>query len=654
MDETTVTVSSTTGKTPPTLLVLATIVAVLVLSVDLFIPMSIAGGAPYVALIICGWWMSTRTAPLFLATIASALIIAGYLIVLDDAMVRPGFGDRGLVILVLWGVAVFLWRIKDADNHLEQEMAAHQRIENALLDTRNEMEKKFEERTRKLQQSQAWSSSVIKALEVTGEGLFVVSDQYKIEHMNQVLIDMFGDRTGETCYQAVADRNDPCDYCKLSAVTQNGETLSYEPVIANGKTFSIFATPFENADGSTSKLEVINDITALREEEQKLVDAVESISEGFVLYDSNDRLIICNSRFKEFYGYSDDDAKPGVHAHDLGLLDVERDIVLLNSAPENYIHRRGGRESREGLIFTVELKDGRILETHDEVTASGGLVSIQADVTQIKQARQELQKSHEELETRVEERTRELAHSMEKVEIANRAKSELMATVSHELRTPLNAIIGFSDFLKNESFGPIGHSKYKECVEDISNSGQHLLELISDILDASAIESGKLELQEDDLNLASLVDASLRLVNHRATEGSVQLKADLGKNLPRLHVDGRRIKQILLNMLSNAIKFTPAGGRVLVKTFLDENGAYVLTIGDTGVGMSGPELEKAMSEFGQVGRTDANKYEGTGLGLPLTKGLVELHGGTFDISSEKGAGTVVTITFPKERVVNIF
>lgn len=238
----------------------------------------------------------------------------------------------------------------------------------------------------------------------------------------------------------------------------------------------------------------------------------------------------------------------------------------------------------------------------------------------------------------------------------NKAKSDLMANMSHELRTPLNAIIGFSDTMRSEVFGPIGNDKYHDYLQDIHHSGEHLLELINDILDVSAIEQGALELHEENVVLIDLVNTSVRLIRPRADIGKVNVDVTVSRDdeLPALYVDARRVKQVLLNLLSNAVKFTPERGTVTVQSWLKDDGGLAICVGDTGIGMNSKEVEVAMSSFGQVDSGLDRKHEGTGLGLPLTKGLMELHGGALHIQSSKGQGTRITATFPKTRVVQDF
>lgn len=390
---------------------------------------------------------------------------------------------------------------------------------------------------------------------------------------------------------------------------------------------------------------------------EQLNDAIENIQEGFVLFNPEGRLVVCNNRYRNFYNYSEEDTRPGTHTKDLGLLDIERGNVILEGESSDYVERRDpSKRLRSSLI--VHLKDGRILEVRDHQTNAGGIVSIQEDVTEREKAGKLLQQAHDDLERRVAERTLELSQEIaerkraeEKAEIASRAKSDLMANMSHELRTPLNAIIGFSDSMLAETFGPLGNEKYQEYMKDIHLSGEHLLELINDILDVSAIEADALELNEELVNLSDIVEASIHLITPRAEQGKVKVSSSVGSDIPFIYADGRRVKQVLLNLLSNAVKFTPNGGFVSVKSNLGSDGSLALSIIDSGIGMDEEEAALALSSFGQVDSGLDRKHEGTGLGLPLTKGLVELHGGIMKIDSRKGRGTTVTVTFPEKRIV---
>ncbi|MBM3581717.1 MAG: PAS domain S-box protein, partial [Alphaproteobacteria bacterium] len=246
----------------------------------------------------------------------------------------------------------------------------------------------------------------------------------------------------------------------------------------------------------------------------------------------------------------------------------------------------------------------------------------------------------------------DLVAAKTEAEAANRFRGELLANTSHELRTPLNAVIGFSDILKTEAFGPLS-PKYREYAADINNAGRHLLRLVNDILDMSAIDAGKLDLAEERLDLVDLLKDVTRLINHRAEAGGIELRAKIPEKLPFLVADERRIKQITLNLLSNAIKFNAPGGSVTLAAGRTADGSLFFSVADTGVGMDEEEVAVAMSRFGQVDSSLARKHEGTGLGLPLAHELVELHGGRFEIASAKGRGTTVTVTFPPERTVRI-
>ncbi|MCE3233597.1 MAG: sensor histidine kinase [Rickettsiaceae bacterium] len=232
-------------------------------------------------------------------------------------------------------------------------------------------------------------------------------------------------------------------------------------------------------------------------------------------------------------------------------------------------------------------------------------------------------------------------------ETQNQQKSMFLANVSHELRTPLNAIIGFSEIIKDEVMGPVGHPQYKEYVTDINTSGVHLLSLINDILDYSKAEAKKLDVESVDIDVSKIAHSCMRLVEPRANETKIKLVERLPDKQVVLSADPKRMKQIILNLLSNAVKFTPEGGEVSLTVEEDAVGGLVIvTVVDTGIGIAAKDISKAMSPFGQIDSSISRRYEGTGLGLPLSKKLTELMGGKFEIKSEVGLGTTVILTFP--------
>jgi two-component system cell cycle sensor histidine kinase PleC len=236
-------------------------------------------------------------------------------------------------------------------------------------------------------------------------------------------------------------------------------------------------------------------------------------------------------------------------------------------------------------------------------------------------------------------------------EEANLAKSQFLATMSHELRTPLNAIIGFSEVMKGELFGAHSVAAYRDYSGDIHSSGQHLLMLINEILDLSRVESGRYELKEEPVTLISVVDECRHLLTLRAKKRDITIHDAAEHELPRLWADERAIRQITLNLLTNAIKFTPQGGDVFVKVGWTRSGGQYLSIRDTGPGVPEEEIPIIMSSFGRGSTAQKNADEGTGLGLPIVKGLVELHGGTFTFTSKVGEGTEVIVIFPPRRVM---
>ena len=382
--------------------------------------------------------------------------------------------------------------------------------------------------------------------------------------------------------------------------------------------------------------------------ETRLRDAIDSVSEAFVLWDSNDRLLLCNKSYRVFFSLEPRRLKPGASRDTVDML-VRQAIKQENAHPE-------GRPN----LREVEMNNGRWLQISERRTAEGGLVMTAADITAIKRQDEARRLNEEQLREVVQTleqsqaRAAELARNYEvekiRAEDANRAKSEFLANMSHELRTPLNAINGFSEIMVGEMFGPMGDSRYREYAQDILSSGQHLLALINDVLDMSKIEAGKMNLRFEPLRLSDVIEDSVRLVHNRADAAGLRLGVEL-PTLPKVEADYRAVKQIMLNLLSNALKFTPAGGRISVTARLRSGGpngeSIEVTVRDTGIGISNEDLARLAQPFEQVENRGSKTHHGTGLGLALTKTLVEMHHGAFHIdSSAPGQGATASFTLP--------
>ena len=245
-----------------------------------------------------------------------------------------------------------------------------------------------------------------------------------------------------------------------------------------------------------------------------------------------------------------------------------------------------------------------------------------------------------------------LAADLTKSEAQSMAKSEFIANLSHELRTPLNAIIGFSDIMSNESLGPIGSSKYKEYSTDIHKAGNHLLTLINDILDMSRAESGQMHVHLEPVDVRDTINGAARMFQERARRKGVTLKTEIAPDFPKLRTDERRLRQVLINVIGNAVKFTAAGGLVVVKGGVDpQDGAFLIVISDNGIGIDAADLPMVMSRYGQVRDSQADREPGSGIGLPLTQKIVEALGGKFELRSQRKVGTAVTLRFPPDLIV---
>ncbi len=240
--------------------------------------------------------------------------------------------------------------------------------------------------------------------------------------------------------------------------------------------------------------------------------------------------------------------------------------------------------------------------------------------------------------------------ALEEAVSAGRSKAEFLAIMSHELRTPLNAIIGFSEILKNQIFGPIGNAQYLEYAEDIHRSGGSLLTLINDILDVSRVEAGKFNIHDAEVKISALIESSMKLVRNSAADQDIALKLDIPDSLPRLKADERLLMQMMINILSNAVKFSKENGEIRVRAFIDDGGSYVIETADSGIGIAKDDIQKVLMPFQQADGSLGRKYEGSGLGLYLVSKFIDLHDGELSIESEPGEGTVVSLKFPPKRV----
>jgi two-component system cell cycle sensor histidine kinase PleC len=405
--------------------------------------------------------------------------------------------------------------------------------------------------------------------------------------------------------------------------------------------YGFYITPILDDDGDVRFLDVVGQMDVAdqsilqreRDDAISLLTSIFDVSEIGIIVTNHDREIVrVNESFIRTFGWKREDL---INEDLAGLVTPdERDIVKANydefiktgahSSGEMKIIRNDG--SIANALFTtatMELSQGRRFQ-----------ITTVMDITLRKQMEQSLRVAKDQADS------------------SNRSKSLFLANMSHELRTPLNAIIGFSEMMIAETFGALGHDKYKEYLTDVHSSAEHLLQIINEVLDMSKIEAGRIELEEEQVDMRELMESIVRMLDSRAFGNNVKLELLSDEQLPDLYADKRLLRQILINLAGNAVKFSKVDSTVTIRADLADNNEFHITVSDEGVGIPEDQIDQALEPFGQISdRADNSLHNGTGLGLPLAKAMVNLHGGFLEIKSTVGQGTDVFITFPAERTV---
>ena len=644
-----------------------------ILILDLAMPLGVAGGALYIAPVLTAS-MARRNSFVFEMAVATSLLtLVGYYYSPEGGIAWMVLTNRLLSLAVIWVTAIMAFRRNQATEALRLANEAAERRQNEV-------------RLRLITDN-------------IGANITYLDTDQRFRFVNKGFEDVFGLSSDEVIGKSVRELLGPETYQHVAphiVAALGGEEVVFEHsrTGTDGVTRSYQSTYLPHFDEHGEVLGVyglsvdITERTRVEAELRRTTQAAELLRKIAVAANHadnpDDAIRVCLDEVCAYSGWSvghayrfgpdgsgdlistnlwhlDDPVRYEAFRRETTGLRVSPDVGMAGRAlshgkpywmevdPSDNIHPRRKVRIEAGLKsgFAVPVMVGRqvgaVLEflTDEVVEEDTHLFEITTQVGV--------------LIGRVIERQRNeqtLLDAKEEAELASRSKSEFLANMSHELRTPLNAINGFSELLAEEAFGPLGNEEYRKFSQHINESGQHLLALINDVLDISKIEAGGVDLSEETFDMVPVIDSCITMIGERANNGGVELVVDIAGVTPRqLRADRTRIKQVVLNLLSNAVKFTERGGRVTVKAWQSEGNGFVLQVIDTGVGIAADDIPKALARFQQVEGDLNRKHEGTGLGLPLAKSLVERHGGSLDLQSQLGIGTTVTVRLPVVRTI---
>lgn len=477
------------------------------------------------------------------------------------------------------------------------------------------------------------------SVETDGRFVFAEVNAAAAQYFEMKREDMLGRTARELFSSTVADQIEQSFLSCLKV--RRAVTFNALPRTAAGIKMQAFIfNPVLDAEGRVRYIDVtarpdVLDSAQLQRERDDAIMLLTSLFDasglGILVTDHHGRIVRVNDTFLADYDWSRED----LLGEDFTLLIPENDQPISRKLYTAFMER-GRHGTREVRILK---KDGTVAD-----------VLVTTALMELTQKRRFMVSTIRDVTER-KNMMRKLRRAKEDADVANRAKSSFLANMSHELRTPLNAIIGFSEMIKNQTFGPVNNPKYEEYVGDIHFSARHLLDIINDVLDMSKIEAGKVNLMETEVEVEDVMRSVGRIMQTRAQAAQVSLRTDIPQGLPHMKADQRLLRQILINLVSNAVKFSPPGADVYIRARVGNDNGLLIEVSDQGSGIPADKLRYVMEPFGQVGDPRSFKGQGTGLGLPLAKAMVELHDGHMDLQSREGSGTTVTMSFPAARVI---